>query len=395
MIALRAGRHGRVALAGVVVASLAIVALVIAAIVAYSRGGSDSAAPHAASAPFTPSQIAEAAAPRLEPGPVVITRAGAVGPVALDPRHLVWESGAIEEGGAEAVVYQLELRSGRTTRLAREVNRSYGLASTSRWVVYVAGPDGRTVIAVDHAGSRERVLSELVTAPLASRGELVAWAEDDGTRQRVVVRHMRRAKQWSAAAMPRCVGGRCYRIDAVVLTRRGVVFSRGAIGPHPSLIVRRAFSAPRATVVRVVNDPQPDLVPSSKGALYYAFARGWYRWEFGEAMPRRASFRGVPPALVLGQENGRSLLATNKRCDTVVTADVGAPRAAVVASPEQVRAAAGVEDACVQLLASAWAGKQPLTAWAVVSEEEEDIEEKGGHGEEEAIGLLLAGEALP
>ena len=129
------------------------------------------------------------------------------------------------------------------------------------------------LVAVRHDGSDRTMLARSVVAPIASRGDLVAWAEQTRGLQRVVVRNMRSGHVWVAARMRPCSHGRCYRIDAVTLAEHGVVFDRGSIGSQPSLLVRRAFGGARAASVPIANDPQPDLAPSSAGALYCA--RPW------------------------------------------------------------------------------------------------------------------------
>ena len=52
--------------------------------------------------------------------------------------------------------------------------------------------------------------------------------------QRIVVSDLDANRKWVAAAMPRCIRGRCYRIDAVTLSDSGVVLSaaRSADNPH-------------------------------------------------------------------------------------------------------------------------------------------------------------------
>ena len=58
--------------------------------------------------------------------------------------------------------------------------------------------------------------------------------------------------------------------------------------------MRRAFGARRLQSVLIPGDPQPDLVSSSSGALYYVLERGWYRWDFGAALPRQVTFANRP-----------------------------------------------------------------------------------------------------
>jgi hypothetical protein len=189
--------------------------------------------------------------------------------IAFTQRYLTWQSGTGDEGAVG--VFQRDLRTKRQRKLAAPVHPEYGLASTRGWVVYAAKL--HSLIAVRHDGSRRRTLSANLAAPFAGRGERVAWAELDRDTYRVFVRNMATGKQWLAARLPRCVSTRCYRIDGVTLADRGVVFTRGAIGPQPSFIVRRAFTDPAPTSVALPGDPQPELATSSAGALYYWFGR--------------------------------------------------------------------------------------------------------------------------
>ena len=258
-------------------------AIACAASVAAPAGGAAPAAPTASST-----------------GPAIVDREQNrnLTPVVVSPQYLVWESAGGEESSLIPSLRQLDLRTSRIRILVRGVVPHFGLASTTGWVVYAVGR-GSTLVAVRHDGSRRTTLSRQLVAPIAARGEKVAWADQDATRQRVYVRDMSSGTRWLAADLPRCVGGRCYRIDAVGLADQGVVFVRGAIGPQPSFIVRRGFSDAKATRLAVPNDPQPDLAPSSVGALYYAFGRGWYRWDFGRPDTRLTRFLGARQTPVL------------------------------------------------------------------------------------------------
>ena len=178
------------------------------------------------------------------------------------------------------------LATGKTKLLASNALAQFGLASTATRVVFAdRGRSGPELVAVRHDGGGRLVLTRSLAAPIAARGDLVAWAEQSASSQRVVVRHMRTGREWVAAQMSRCRRGRCYRIDSVTLADKGVVFERGAIGPHPSLIVRRGFGEDRVTTTSVAHDPQPELAASSAGALFYRLQHGWFRWDFGQRRP--------------------------------------------------------------------------------------------------------------
>lgn len=280
-------------------------------------------------------------------------------------RYVLWETAPPVEGGPPALL-QRDLRTRRTSTLARDVASQYGLAPASDWVVYATATLPPRLAAVRRQGGRRLLLSRSLVASVASRGDRVAWAEQDSLRQRVVVRNMARGKTWVAADLPRCDGGRCYRIDAVALADRGVVFARGAIGPQSSFIVRRAFSAPRSESIALPHDPQPDLLPSSAGAAYYALGRGWYRWDFGQARPRRTGFPITGSNQPIRYEEGRWFLLTHGRCGDRIAARLPNGRTVPVTTPQQVRAFAGVSaDFCVTFAGLSWTGKQAVTNWVV------------------------------
>jgi hypothetical protein len=301
----------------------------------------------------------------LPPGPLLMTRGSAVGPVAVDARHVVAVVGPIEAENAVPRLVQRELPRGRTTTLAPDVDPTQGLASTAKWVVYATSSGVLT--AIRHDGSRRRILTRSLIAPVTSRGELVAWAEARGPRQRVIVRNMGSGTEWVAADIPRCGHAGCYRIDAVTLADRGVVFARGAIGPQPSFVVRRAFSAARPSAIEIPGDPQPDLAPSSAGALYYAFGRGWYRWDFGSSRSAQTPFGGqVRRPDVLRYEHGHWLVLARNGCEMGLRASrPGAETVDLETAPRLLSLLGIRHRMCVNSLGVAWTGSQAVSAWAV------------------------------
>jgi hypothetical protein len=325
--------------------------------------------------------------PALRPIRVATRDAFAFRAVA-DAGHVVWLTGPVEEEGVETALMQRDLRTGRTTILARGIDPHYGLAATGDWVVFTETTGSTRLLAMRHDGSGRTQLAASLVAPLAARGALVAWAERDDRSERVMVRDMATARQWVAAAMPACGTGRCYRVDSVTLADRGVVFTRVATDPDASRVVRRAFDARRSQRVKIPGDPQPELVPSSAGALYYVLGKGWYRWDFGRARPRRTRFMGDPPAPLLAYERGRWFLGTQRGCRAgVIERHRG--RQAVIASPSSLIADVPTPHAglCVQLGALTWTGRQPVTAWGVVPEESEEEHEEQG-----LVGFVSIGE---
>jgi hypothetical protein len=286
-------------------------------------------------------------------------------PLVVTDQYVVWESAGGEESSVIPTLRQRDLRTNRIRILAQGVVPHFGLASTSRWVVYAVGR-GSTLVAARHDGSGRATLSKQLVAPIAGRGEKVAWAEQDAKRQRVYVRDMATGTKWLAADLPRCASGRCYRIDAVGLAEDGVVFVRGAIGPQPSFIVRRGFSDPRPTSLPVPNDPQPDLAPSSAGALYYAFGRGWYRWDFGRSDSRLTRFRGARQIPVVRNEGNDWLVRVAAPCKGGLQQFRGDGSGAVVGTAKRVLALAGVgDDDCAELLDVAVSRARLISSWFV------------------------------
>jgi hypothetical protein len=336
--------------------------------------------------PFRPS--ATGLPPALRLGRLVEAPGLFVFRAAADARHLVWVAGGVEDD-RPAEVIQRELGTERATTLARGVDPAYGLASTTRWVVYAQDGPRMRLVATPHRGSGSVTLSRSLATPIAARGELVAWAEEARGVDRVLVRDMARGTTWAAATMPRCEAGRCYRVDTVALADAGVIFTRVATGPDTSLVVRRAFTDARPTQVPIDGDPQPDLVPASTGAVYQALGRGWYRWDFGRARPRRV-LRGLDPETgVLVFEDGHWLLQTRRGCSSAVIGRDGG-RSTELADPVAVaRGAGGTHAVCAHLGAATWTGRQLLTAWGVIPPE--SIEAHEDHG---ATGLVAVSRPL-
>jgi hypothetical protein len=171
--------------------------------------------------------------------------------------------------------------------------------------------------------------------------------------------------EWLAARLPRCLGARCYRIDFVTLADRGVVFSRGAIGPQPSVIVRRGFDDARPSTVSIADDPQPDLAPSSAGALYYAYGRGWFRWDFGSRAPRLTRFRGATEAPVLRLQGGDWYLRSGQSCRPSLLVMLASGRRLTVGSPGGRRGLARTPGSdCGELTDLVLTPRDVITAWA-------------------------------
>jgi hypothetical protein len=329
---------------------------------------------------------------RLEPGALSVKRGRVLAPVALAGRYLVFMSGELEAEEVSPSLVGKSLGSARATTLARDVIPNFGVAAAAGWAVYATGgKPGKPprLVAVKTDGTDRQVLTDSLIAPIASRGTAVAWAEQDGDRQRVVARDLATGSDWIAADIPRCSGG-CFRIDAVALADKGVVFTRGAIGAQPSYVVRRGFSEPKAQRLTVPNDPQPDLVPSSAGALYYVLSRGWYRWDFGERQPRLTRYTGAAPPQVLGFERDRWFVLRGGACAQRLLVLGTDGRTLTTTSPPAVSALAGAAKGdCVTLADLVWTGRQSLTSWFVVPPESEEHHENAG-----LVGVLVGGRTL-
>jgi hypothetical protein len=323
--------------------------------------------------------VAEADA--LSPGALVVAKGKAVKQVAADDRRLVWETGPLEGESSETTLLGRTLPGGRKRVLVRNVKSTYGLALVAGWVVYADGGLRTRLRAISPDGSKNVILSRWLATPFAARGRSIAWIEQVGRQQRVVVRDMGGSRVRLTSRMSRCERGHCYRLGEVTLADRGVVFTRDSTNPDLSWVVRIRFSNRSLSKVQIRNDPQPDLVPSSAGAVYFAFGRGWYRWDFGRR-PMGTRFRANPPTPLLGYERGRWFLSTRRGCDLgVVAIDSGGRHSGgrhhVVVSPRHVRwLVSSRTPRCVLLQAFQSNGRHLLTAWALVppvsSEEHSD-----------------------
>jgi hypothetical protein len=352
------------------------------------------ARPHQSASGFNAAAFAKAArirGPRLAPRPLLVSHELAVGPVAIDRHHLLAVVGSVEGEDHPPKLVQRGLDGGPETTLAADVQRGFGIASTEHWVAYVPG-SGNAIVAVHHDGSGRRMLSGPTITPIATRGNLIAWAEQNRSRQHVFVLDLETGARWIAATMPRCVNGRCYRIDTVTLADDGVVFTRGAIGPQPSLVVRRAFTDASPFPIQVPGDPQPDLAPSSHGALFNDFSRGWFRWDFSSDAPQHLKLgRGIGQDGVQGLEGERLLLMTSRGCSSALSLHDGSGRPEPVTAPARLALFAEERGphVCVMLLGTTWSGSEPVSSWAL----EPDASAQA-HSDEGLGGLAVAGAAL-
>jgi hypothetical protein len=309
--------------------------------------------------------------------------------VAVFGNHLVWEAAGLESDKA-SVLRQEDLGTGRILTLAANVLPDYGLVATHGWVFYATqAPSGRVQLAgVRYDGSGHMFLSGYLAAPIDGLGDVVGWAEVDGGEFNVLVRDATRKATWLAASIPRCSKEGCYRVDAVTLAHGGVVFDLGAVGPQPSRVVRRSFGAVHTSTVEVPGDPQPDLVPSSAGALYYRFNHGWYRWNFGEERPHATSYMGATPASLLRFDEGHFfLLITHQGCKSAITAQKPDGRSMVLQRSRRIfRLSQSQKHECAYVTDLTWTGHQAIAAWTIASAKAESSHEDAG-----LVGVIVAG----
>jgi hypothetical protein len=178
-----------------------------------------------------------------------------------------------------------------------------------------------------------------------------------------------------------------YHIGAVTVAENGIVFTRAAVGSQPSLVVRRAFGETGTQSVAIADDPQPDLVPSSSGALYYALSRGWYRWDFGDSRPRAVAFADDPVKSLIRHEDGRWYWLSRQGCDYRVESGAGAGGRVTFVMPGRLeRLAPGAAPACTHLGGFGWTGRQAIMSWVIAS-----AASVGAHEDEGLRGAVVAG----
>ena len=282
--------------------------------------------------------------------------------------YLTWEQGGFGlHAPKTSPLLDQDRRTGMIKQLAADTLPQFGLASTSTHVVYATpGALSINLFAVRHDGTHRSLLTRSLAAPLASRGSLVAWAEQSGPWQRVLVRNMRTGRTWIAARLRRCDRRGCYRIDTVTLADEGIVFDRGAIGQQPSLVVRRRYGDSKPTIARLTNDPQPDLVPSSAGAFYYWLRHGWMQWDFGRTKHSVAGISGIR-SWAVSYESGRLLLLEGSRCrPRLVVQATGGRRIAVPAPSSTPASPKDFGRLCRSMMDFSWSGRQLLVSWSVL-----------------------------
>jgi hypothetical protein len=357
------------------VPALLALALVFAA--SGCAGGSSQSTTGSSASATPPAVAARPLSPRLRAGTLVVTHHAAAGPVSADSRNLVWASGPLEAETLSPSIHDRDLATGSTTTFAGTVDPLFGLASTSRFVFFArSSGNSTTVVQTSHRGTDARVLTTNLVTPLASRGNVVAWGEQSGPTERVVA--YTGTRRWIVAQMPRCTTKGCYRLDEVTVAKRGIVFTRDAVGSQESFVLRRAFGDRTVESTAVQHDPQPDLVPSSSGALYFALFRGWYRWDFGSARPRPVSFANDPSKQLILHEGSHWYWLVRHDCSVRIESNRGGNGAALNVPVRLASLGPDAGRTCTELCALVFAGPHAIAAWAIASEAAEDDHSDAG-----------------
>jgi hypothetical protein len=297
---------------------------------------------------------------------IVAQRGFSIGPLAATRRYVFWAAAGGDET-SDALLLERDLKTGATRVLAHGIFPALGIATTPDAVMFAAqSATGSRLVAMDLAGGHRRVLSRSLIAPFDARGDMVAWAEGDATRQRVVARNIRTGRQFVALDAARC-RPRCYRIDRVTVANKGVVFDLGSVGQgYPSLLGRRRWDAAKTSFIEIPNDPQPDLVRSASGALFYRFQRGWREWSFDEEQPRVMQVRGARPWL-LEEQGGKRLVLAGGACNMRARLLHAGGRMAALPAPDSTPASTTrIGALCRRLTGVAWNGNRVLFAWSFV-----------------------------
>jgi hypothetical protein len=299
---------------------------------------------------------------------ILAERGFSTGPIASTGTHLFWEAARDEEGG-DVVLVGRNLATRKTRVLAHNLSPLFGLASTSDSLVFAThGPAGTDLVTTDLTGGDRRVLSHSLAAPFDARGDIVAWAEQAGARQRVVTLNQRTGRRLVVMDEARCRRARCYRIDRVTVARDGVVFDLGSVGEgYPSLVARRSWDGARTEFTSVSHDPQPDLARSAEGALYYQLRRGWFEWNFGKDRPRAIARTGM---WLLEAQGGRRLVLRGGTCRAGLGVLKRSGRMTPLPAPRSTPASpTQFGPLCRQLTGLVWSGSRLLIGWSFTPKE--------------------------
>ena len=307
--------------------------------------------------------------PGHRPGALASFSGAAAGPVGSDRGHVVWESGPLEADSSQPILHDRTLSTGTTRTIARKVDPLYGVASTARWVFFARTTGSGTQllegVARGHPEQRGDGLAGLAGRLPWRRGRVGGgvWLVASGS-------WLSTPPMTCSGRSPACRAARSPAATRSAPSRSQTTASsspatRSAL--RPSLVVRREFGATGTQSVAIADDPQPDLVPSSSGALYYALSRGWYRWDFGDSRPSAVALADDPVKSLIRHEGGRWYWLSRQGCDYRVESGAGRrwPR-----HIRRARAGSCVPRqalACTHLGGFAWTGRQAIMSWVIAS----------------------------
>jgi hypothetical protein len=323
----------------------------------------------------------EATMPRISAGTIARVRGAnvAVTQVAVSPGVVAWTQSYEDYPISEIRVF--DLRSHRARVLAKTQVLNAGLVAAHGRIVDVEERARPTLVArrLDGRGD-PKVLSSRVEGEFDGRGGVVAWGENDGRFQRVVVSSLETGRETVVFRRPRCGRDYCFRIDAVSVADDGVVLARGAVGPGFTEIARQRLGDARPEIWRIEGAPQTELLRSSAGALVSIPRQGLVEWRFGTRTRRTVSVVRSSRETVLGYERPFWFVARDGRRPAVLAVRQAAP-AVVAARPRPARS-----PRVVSLAAWAWTGRQVVANWLVRG--------SGSREEEVEANLIDAGRPL-
>ena len=271
------GRRPR--LVGMIVA---VVAAVFLAVVLHSR---QSAGSEVTQLPIQKAGCKPAAAKLTAKGALapattiaVLSDGGTLSNVAIGGGYVAWSSVESENGGS--TLYERKISGGPVEVLnSPPVVFPAGLASGPSGVYVVGGEATQDLLLIPHGGGpAKRVLTNLI-APLSEHGDQIGYAVGlSGGRREVGVLSMRDGRKRVIATSAQCVHGRCSRIDQVELTDDAMVWTEGAIGMHPSYLLRRALDGGPISRLEIANDQQPDLAAGDGAVPFRRLGCAWQMW---------------------------------------------------------------------------------------------------------------------
>jgi hypothetical protein len=218
---------------------------------------------------------------------------GTLSDMAIGGGYIVWSTIHIETGAG--ALYERKLSGGPVRLLnAPEVVYPSGLASGPKGVYVVTGTETQDVMLLPHGGGPMTQVIKNIVAPLSQRGDQIGYAAGlSDSRREVGVIDTATGKRRALATDRACDGGVCSRIDQVELTDDAVVWSEGAIGDHPSYLVRQPLAGGGPTRLRITGDVQPDLASANGPVPFRRLGCAWQTWDGSK--PAAAAF-DVPAA---------------------------------------------------------------------------------------------------